>query len=265
MGGKFNTNPISELNETLTQYLAWSAFMDFVLAILPWHVVMGLNMKRKEKLTVAFGLSLGILYAPFSLSSALLPYSYTFNVPSTITPSNANRSAGICSIIRTYELQALSSLNEYVYDTVPMLLWSSTEVLATIVCACIPVLRPLYVRVVHGSKGSSSGRTYPLGTYAKSGKKSSGEFPSIGGGKGYGGKGQSGGSRDTGERIYMGPGASIMETTIKMGSDNASEESILREANAQHARTHGLPIQNFEITRTNEIRVESSYKVDKFV
>lgn len=36
--------------------------MDFVLAILPWHVIMGLNMKRKEKLTVAFGLSLGILY-----------------------------------------------------------------------------------------------------------------------------------------------------------------------------------------------------------
>lgn len=36
--------------------------MDFVLAILPWHIIMGLNMKRKEKLTVAFGLSLGALY-----------------------------------------------------------------------------------------------------------------------------------------------------------------------------------------------------------
>lgn len=35
--------------------------MDFVLAILPWHVIMGLNMKRKEKLTVACGLSLGVL------------------------------------------------------------------------------------------------------------------------------------------------------------------------------------------------------------
>ena len=41
---------------------AWSAAMDFALAILPWHVVLGLNMKRKEKLTVACGLSLGILY-----------------------------------------------------------------------------------------------------------------------------------------------------------------------------------------------------------
>jgi hypothetical protein len=187
------------------------------------------------------------------------------NLLSAFISSNACLSAGICSIVRTVELQALSSFDEYVYDTVPMLLWSSTEVLATIVCACIPVLRPLYVRIAHGSKGSSSGRTFPLGTYSKSGKKSSGGFPSIGGGKGYSGKGNSGGSRDTGERIYMGPGASVMETTVKMGSDNASEESILREANSQHAQMHGLPIQNFDITRTDEIRVESSYKVDKFV
>lgn len=63
----------------------------------------------------------------------------------------------------------------------------------------------------------------------------------------------------------MGPGASVLENTVKMGSDNASEESILREANAQYAHSHGLPIQNFEITRTDEIRVESSYKTDKFV
>ncbi|KAJ4352018.1 uncharacterized protein N0V89_007364 [Didymosphaeria variabile] len=122
---------------------AWSAAMDFILAILPWHIIMGLNMKRKEKLTVAFGLSLGVF-------------------------------AGICSIVRTYELQSLSSLEEYVYDTVPMLLWSSTEVFTSIICACIPILRPLYVRIVHGSKyglGSSgrAGHSYPLKEYAQDG------------------------------------------------------------------------------------------------
>ena len=41
--------------------IAWLAVIDFALAILPWHVIMGLNMRRKEKLTVAFGLSLGVL------------------------------------------------------------------------------------------------------------------------------------------------------------------------------------------------------------
>lgn len=93
--------------------------MDFVLALFPWTVVWNLNMKRKEKLTVLSGLSLGVF-------------------------------AGICSIIRTYELQTLSSQAEYVYNTVPMLLWSTTEILVTIVCACIPVLRPLYVKIKRG-------------------------------------------------------------------------------------------------------------------
>lgn len=38
--------------------------MDFAFAALPWFVVWDLNMKHKEKITVACGLSLGILY-PF--------------------------------------------------------------------------------------------------------------------------------------------------------------------------------------------------------
>lgn len=37
--------------------------MDFALAILPCFVIWGLNMKRKEKIVVASGLSLGVLYA----------------------------------------------------------------------------------------------------------------------------------------------------------------------------------------------------------
>ncbi|KAF2119517.1 hypothetical protein BDV96DRAFT_642538 [Lophiotrema nucula] len=189
---------------------AWSAAMDFVLAILPWHVIMGLNMKRKEKLTVACGLSLGVF-------------------------------AGICSIIRTYELQALSSLDEYVYDTVPMLLWSSTEVLMTIICACIPVLRPLYVRLKYGSHGDSSGgRSHPLNDFDK---KSSG----------MGSKAQSG----AGSKVYMGPGEGVLRTTVKYHeTDNASEESILREMNNER-----LPVQNFGpndgIKRTDEIHVTS--------
>lgn len=35
--------------------------MDFALAILPCFVIWRLNMKRKEKVVVASGLSLGVL------------------------------------------------------------------------------------------------------------------------------------------------------------------------------------------------------------
>lgn len=113
----------------------------------------------------------------------------------------------------------------------------------TIVCACIPVLRPLYVRLKYGSRGDSSGgRSYPLNDYSK---KGSGGFPS---------KGNSGGN----SKIYMGPGESALHTTVKYGDDNASEESILRDQ--KHGM--GLPIQNFDgsdgIKRTDEIRVTTT-------
>lgn len=190
--------------------------MDFALAILPWHAIMGLNMKRKEKLTVAFGLSLGILYV-------LLPFPLIFSQKHLLTFT----SAGVCSIIRTYELQALSSLDEYVYDTVPMLLWSSTEVLATIICACIPVLRPLYVKLIYGSRGDSSGGpSYPLSDFGP--KKSSGHYQS---------KDHSGGGAS---KIYIGPANGGLTTRIRHIDDNTSEESILGDQN------HGLPIHNFE-------------------
>jgi hypothetical protein len=67
MGGKFMSRIALERTPA-DDAIAWSAAMDFVLAILPWHIVMGLNMKRKEKLTVAFGLSLGILYGSLLLT-----------------------------------------------------------------------------------------------------------------------------------------------------------------------------------------------------
>ncbi len=85
--------------------------MDFVLAILPWHVVITLNMKRKEKITITVALSLGVI-------------------------------AGICSIIRTVKLKSLSSTDEYVYRTATMLLWSSSEICLTVICACIPFFDP---------------------------------------------------------------------------------------------------------------------------
>ncbi|KAF2124476.1 hypothetical protein P153DRAFT_132756 [Dothidotthia symphoricarpi CBS 119687] len=167
---------------------AWSATMDFVLALLPWHVVINLNMKRNEKVTIACGLSLGVF-------------------------------AGACSVVRTIKLRSLSSLENYVYDTSPMLLWSSSEVCLTIICACIPVLRPLYARVMYDSQGNSSKRgSYPLSSYEKKMGKQSG------------GLDKKGSTRST-DDIYMGPGNSMIQTTVELGSDVASEELFLQSSN----------------------------------
>ncbi|KAF1364275.1 hypothetical protein EJ07DRAFT_98561 [Lizonia empirigonia] len=208
---------------------AWSATMDFVLAILPWPVVMGLNMKRKEKITIACGLSLGVF-------------------------------AGACSIVRTVELRTLSSKANYVHDTSPMLLWSSSEICLTIICACIPVLRPLYVRIVYGSRGDSStgsaGRSYPLNECSHSKRGSLGKnFPKKG---------------TIGSRVYVDAGTSALRTTVKMASDDASEETILRECHKYSTPKRvrddqiGLPTRKHDIRVTTTVEVEENFG-EKFV
>lgn len=140
-------------------------------------------MRRKEKITVACGLSLGV-------------------------------SAGACSVVRTIELQSLLSMENYVYSTSRMLLWPSSEICLTIICACTPVLRPLYARLKYGSRGESSSKnSYPLNDYSKS-KTSRGLA-----------------DNQSGSKIYMGPGRSILQTTVRMGSDTASKETILHGVN----------------------------------
>lgn len=40
---------------------AYSAAMDFALALFPWVLIWKVQMRRVEKLGVAFGMSLGVL------------------------------------------------------------------------------------------------------------------------------------------------------------------------------------------------------------
>ncbi|KAJ5577303.1 hypothetical protein N7535_004229, partial [Penicillium sp. DV-2018c] len=161
---------------------SWFVAVDFSFAILPWFIVWDLNMKRKEKITVACGLSLGVF-------------------------------AGVCGIIRTKALGGLNA-SEYIYDTVPMLIWSATESCVTIMCSSIPVLRPLYVLIRYGkdgSKGSSPGNT-------------SYKLPMYGSGRRWGkfSKSRLGSSVDE-------PHRTTYQTTImKNSSGNTSDENILR-------------------------------------
>ncbi|KAK7419302.1 hypothetical protein QQX98_003454 [Neonectria punicea] len=104
---------------------AYAAVMDFVLALFPWIALGGLNMKRNERLTICFSLSLGVF-------------------------------AGICGVIRTSGLEALSNSSNYLYATSDSVIWTASEVTTTVVCVTLPALRPLYNKV-RGVESSSAG------------------------------------------------------------------------------------------------------------
>ncbi|KAF7889316.1 uncharacterized protein EAF01_010809 [Botrytis porri] len=115
---------------------------DFILAALPWIILWKLNMKKKEKILITSSMSLGIF-------------------------------AMVCGVIRTVTLNGLSSRSDYSYETIGLILWSSTELMITILTATIPTYRPLYkaLRGSLSSTGRRSSRGYRLDNLEEEGKK----------------------------------------------------------------------------------------------
>jgi hypothetical protein len=116
-----------------------------------------------------------------------------------------------------------------------MLIWSATESTVTIMCSSIPVLRPLYVRVRYGSKGdSSSGQnsSYKLPMYGNHSHKKYGLGSAAG--------------------IEANAGSSH-QNVITYNADNASDESILRDAKVQNV--NGV---NGGIRRTDQVEISYS-------
>ncbi|KAB5578193.1 hypothetical protein GE09DRAFT_953002 [Coniochaeta sp. 2T2.1] len=89
---------------------AYSAAMDLSLALLPWKLIWGLQMKQKEKIGVAFAMSCGVF-------------------------------AGITAIIKTTKIPAMLSAD--FYDGIDLFIWGNAESCVTIIAASIPILRVL--------------------------------------------------------------------------------------------------------------------------
>ncbi|KKY22004.1 hypothetical protein UCDDS831_g03840 [Diplodia seriata] len=111
-----------------TVVCVWSAAMDFFLAIFPWMVLWQLNMRKKEKITICVSLSLGVI-------------------------------AGVCGIVRTTTLNALSNSSDYLYACSDSVCWTFSELTLTIICVTMPALRPLWKRVT-GQSSSGYGNYY---------------------------------------------------------------------------------------------------------
>ncbi|KAK1991421.1 hypothetical protein LX36DRAFT_663317 [Colletotrichum falcatum] len=90
---------------------SYSGAMDVALAILPWKILWGHSMTKREKLGVLVAMSMGVF-------------------------------AGAVSFIKIPILAAISSSD--IIDTVELVIWGAAEGAVTMVAASIPILRALF-------------------------------------------------------------------------------------------------------------------------
>jgi hypothetical protein len=106
----------------------YSAALDFVLAVLPWKILMGMSMLRRERLGVAVAMSLGAI-------------------------------AGATAIVKSVLVVNMTS-PDITYDRVDLTIWTMAEPAASIMAISIPILRMLY-RELRSSNRSYFKRTKP--------------------------------------------------------------------------------------------------------
>ncbi|KAM0189009.1 hypothetical protein ACHAPA_007722 [Fusarium lateritium] len=105
----------------------YSAVLDFVLAFLPWVILMRMTMRRRERLGVAVAMSLGAI-------------------------------AGITAIVKAVLVVSMKS-DDLTYDRVDLTIWTLTEPAASIMAVCIPVLRMLYRELKLSSRSYNRNKT----------------------------------------------------------------------------------------------------------
>ncbi|KAK4178258.1 hypothetical protein QBC36DRAFT_108844 [Triangularia setosa] len=101
-----------------------SAFCDFVLALLPWRLLLRYNMYNREKIGVAVAMSMGIF-------------------------------AGITCIVKLTTVKVLEE-GDFSYNSLPLVLWGFIEPACTIMAASIPMLRHLFKNLRHSSDDDSA-------------------------------------------------------------------------------------------------------------
>ncbi|KAL8407727.1 hypothetical protein RB594_006532 [Gaeumannomyces avenae] len=118
----------------------YSGLTDIALALVPWQVIMGLNLKMQEKLGVVLAMSMGGF-------------------------------AGAAAFVKASYLPTLASV-DFVYEGKDLVTWGAAETAVTIMATSIPVLRVLF-------RDMSSSRGYVKGAGNKSGSGSGGSLPAA--------------------------------------------------------------------------------------
>ncbi|KAK4450179.1 hypothetical protein QBC34DRAFT_484465 [Podospora aff. communis PSN243] len=110
---------------------AYSGILDLVFAIIPWQIIMRMQMATKEKIGVALAMSMGVF-------------------------------AAAAAFIKCSSLPELGG-RDFSYDGVSLVIWGNAEAAVTIMAASVPMLRMLAksVGTPKGRRGHNSHRSGP--------------------------------------------------------------------------------------------------------
>lgn len=64
--------------------------------------------------------------------------------------TNLRSSACITSIVRLKYLSTFENSTDLTWENTDILVWSILEIEVTVICACLPTLRPLFVEIIPG-------------------------------------------------------------------------------------------------------------------
>ncbi|KAF4125990.1 hypothetical protein GMORB2_1236 [Geosmithia morbida] len=106
----------------------YSAILDFVLALLPWKIIMGMTMRLREKIGVAVAMSLGAI-------------------------------AGITGIVKAVLVVNMTS-PDITYDRVDLTIWTLSEPAASIMAISIPILRMFFLELRSSQRDDSKDLSY---------------------------------------------------------------------------------------------------------
>ncbi|OIW27870.1 hypothetical protein CONLIGDRAFT_646091 [Coniochaeta ligniaria NRRL 30616] len=126
---------------------AYSAIVDFVLALLPWKIILSLQMKMHEKIGVAIAMSLGLLYVA------------NHNLSPVVDHTDTLPRAGIVGIMKIVQITTITGGEDIPYRLSLLFIWGQAEPNATVIAASIPVLRVLFRDISRTMYGNSGGRT----------------------------------------------------------------------------------------------------------
>lgn len=123
-----------------------NAIIDSTILMLPIRMVWALQMSHKQKVMICSVFGLGLLYAWFGPSAF---YTQLTRLRSGVAVSLARAIAIANPDLYTGKFQILPHLTETTAypksgGALAFIVWSTTEPAVALICACLPVLRPLY-------------------------------------------------------------------------------------------------------------------------